>query len=180
MNRYTWLVVIIGLLAAAAMAGSGLMARKGMAAPVAKGAPSVETALRSKLSPLQYHVTQEDGTESPYANEYWDNHEDGIYVDVVSGEPLFSSKDKYDSHTGWPSFTKPLVPENITEKKDSLLGYERTEVRSKQANSHLGHVFTDGPAPLGLRYCMNSAAMRFIAKKDLVTEGYGDYARLFQ
>jgi methionine-R-sulfoxide reductase len=131
--------------------------------------------LRRKLSPEQYHVTQEEGTEPPFRNEYWDNKHAGIYVDVVSGEALFSSLDKFDSGTGWPSFTKPLEPENIATHTDFKLILPRTEVRSKLAGSHLGHVFNDGPAPSGLRYCMNSAALRFIAVEDLEKEGYGSY-----
>jgi methionine-R-sulfoxide reductase len=138
-----------------------------------------DTELKSKLSPLEYQVTQHEATERPFQNALWDNHEPGIYVDVVSGEPLFSSLDKFDSGTGWPSFTKPLVAENVKTKTDRSLLMTRTEVRSAHADSHLGHLFDDGPKPTGMRYCMNSASMRFIPASKLVEAGYGEFAPLF-
>ena len=136
--------------------------------------------LKKKLTDIQFKVTQEDGTERPFKNEYWDNHQAGLYVDVVSGEPLFTSLDKFDSGTGWPSFTKPVDPTAVVEHTDRNFGMTRTEVRSKQGDSHLGHVFPDGPKPTGLRYCMNSASMRFIPVDKLEAEGYGQYVALFK
>jgi methionine-R-sulfoxide reductase len=136
--------------------------------------------LRKKLTPLQYEVTQEQGTERPFNNEYWNEKREGIYVDVVSGEPLFSSQDKFESKSGWPSFSKPIEQENIKEKEDLSHGMRRTEVRSKFGDSHLGHLFDDGPKPTGKRYCINSSSLRFIPKDKLEQEGYGEYLNIFE
>jgi methionine-R-sulfoxide reductase len=168
------------LLCASAQAQAKPVAAAPLQATKATFVKPPDSELKKKLTPLQYAVTQNADTETPFRNVYWDNHEPGSYVDVVSGEPLFSSLDKYDSGTGWPSFTRPLEPANIRTKTDRMLGYERTEVRSAHANSHLGHVFDDGPRPTGLRYCMNSASMRFIPVAQLEAEGYGQYASLFK
>lgn len=184
-NRNTALALAVGV--ALALLGVAYAAERPAEKPAMdrKGSERVyekpsDQAIKAKLTPMQYQVTQQDGTEPPFRNEYWDNKKAGIYVDVVSGEPLFSSNEKYESGTGWPSFWAPIEPDNIVQHEDRKLFMKRTEVRSRHADSHLGHVFPDGPKPTGQRYCMNSASLRFIPVEDLEKEGYGDYRRLFE
>lgn len=171
-------LLTFAFVALTAMTGAAQSHGKGWNAMAFKK-PSTDE-LKKTLTPLQFNVTQNEGTERAFQNEYWDNHKAGIYVDVVSGEPLFSSLDKFESGTGWPSFTRPLAPENIQTRSDNSYGMTRIEVRSTHADSHLGHLFDDGPKPTGQRYCMNSASMRFIPVDRLEAEGYGQYLALFQ
>jgi methionine-R-sulfoxide reductase len=182
MNRLFTIFITVAALLTASFAVAGEM-DKPVPPPSAMDGmyskPS-EAELKRLLTTIQFRVTQMDGTEPAFRNEYWNHHEEGIYVDVVSGEPLFSSTDKYNSGTGWPSFTKPLVPGNIVTKTDRSYGMFRTEVRSRFADSHLGHVFKDGPKPTGLRYCMNSASLRFVPVSKMAEEGYGEYLSLFR
>ncbi len=171
-------VASIALIATTACGGGKSDEKAGKNATATKTKPMSDSELKKNLNPLQYQVTQQCGTEPPFKNAYWDNKKPGIYVDVISGKPLFASSDKFDSGSGWPSFTKPIEDSEIVEKEDRSLSRVRTEVRSKTADSHLGHVFTDGPGQNGLRYCINSASLRFIPREKMKEEGYGEYLKL--